>query len=221
MTQQDFVRIFWPAALEIQDKTGIPAMFIITQCALESGWGTHAPNFNFFGKKAKKDATGHPIESSQLAWTWEVVSNRSDADHYPNRDSTKDVQLQNGKWKIRVQDYFRSYDTAAEAMKDYVKLLMNSRYSPALKNKDDWEKYAYDVIKAGYATEDANSYVTKLKKIWEMVKTDLQGIIFDSSPSDQTGNDSTKPPGGKSKLMLWGFLAIAGVALASSKKSAR
>ena len=41
-------------ALESERKTGISAVFILAQAALETGWGKYAPGNMFFGVKATK-----------------------------------------------------------------------------------------------------------------------------------------------------------------------
>ena len=50
-----FKEKYLPYALESERKTGISAVFILAQAALETGWGKYAPGNMFFGVKASKN----------------------------------------------------------------------------------------------------------------------------------------------------------------------
>ena len=50
-----FKEKYLPYAMESERKTGLSAIFILAQAALETGWGKHAPGNMFFGIKATKD----------------------------------------------------------------------------------------------------------------------------------------------------------------------
>ena len=49
--QQQWVQQMWPLAVEQSKRTGIDPRVILSQSALETGWGKWAPNNNYFGVK--------------------------------------------------------------------------------------------------------------------------------------------------------------------------
>ena len=49
--QQQWVQQMWPLAVEQSKRTGIDPRVILSQSALETGWGKSAPNNNYFGVK--------------------------------------------------------------------------------------------------------------------------------------------------------------------------
>jgi len=51
--QQDFVNAMLPYATKAGERLGVDPYMIIAQSAHETGWGRHAPNFNYFGIKGK------------------------------------------------------------------------------------------------------------------------------------------------------------------------
>jgi flagellum-specific peptidoglycan hydrolase FlgJ len=64
---KEFVGTYYPFAKNAELKTGINAVAILAQAALESGWGKFAPNNMFFGIK---DTDG-VNENEQLLTTTE------------------------------------------------------------------------------------------------------------------------------------------------------
>ena len=52
-TKQSFIKEMTPYAVEVGKKLGIDPRVIIGQAALETGWGKHAPQNNYFGIKGK------------------------------------------------------------------------------------------------------------------------------------------------------------------------
>lgn len=50
-SQQDFVKTMLPYATKVGQQLGIDPYMIIAQSAHETGWGKHAPDFNYFGIK--------------------------------------------------------------------------------------------------------------------------------------------------------------------------
>ncbi len=143
MTQQQFINTLYPAALEVEKKYGLPALAVVAQSALETGWGKHAPGNMYFGIKAGSSWTGQ----KQLLWTHEYV---------------------NGV-KVRVQAWFRKYNSALESLSDYAKLIRNNkRYAEALKYPNDPVKYITEIRKAGYATDP--NYVSKIVSNMEIIK---------------------------------------------------
>ena len=153
----DFVKQFLPFAKQTQDKSGIKRLAILTQAALESGWGKHAPGNMFFGVKDFDGLNGN----EQLLQTTEI-SRRRDL-KFPVIISVTPI-TRNGiaYFKYTVKDYFRKYNTPEESFTDHANFFIkNKRYSEALKVKEDPYKFLEEVAKAGYATDP--DYYAKCK----------------------------------------------------------
>lgn len=163
MTPGDFTEKYYPFAKETQDKTGISAIVILAQAALESGWGEHAPGNAFFGVKDTDGVNGN----EQLITTTEI-SRRSDL-QFPVIISMVPTTINGQKYfKYTVKDYFRKYDTPEECFTDHTNFfLKNERYAQALAVKSDPDKFADAIATAGYAT--APGYAILLKKIISMI----------------------------------------------------
>lgn len=55
-----FLKRFAPLASQLSDMTGIPAEVILTQGAVESGWGRTTPGNNYFGMKTGSKYRKYP-----------------------------------------------------------------------------------------------------------------------------------------------------------------
>jgi flagellar protein FlgJ len=130
---------------EAERVTGIPAKFMLSQAALETGWGKReirnqdgSSANNLFGIKAGPGWKGKVA----TAVTTEYV---------------------NGVPQTRTEK-FRAYDSYADSFKDYAKLITNNpRYEKVLANAKDAAGFAHGLQKAGYATDPL--YAAKLSKI--------------------------------------------------------
>ena len=159
---KDYVTKILPSAKALEKSTGIPALFILAQTALETGWGKSSlvpEAWNFGGIKAR---TGQPYVTK---WTYEYVK---DVSKYPNRDKSKDQLQSNGLTKIYVPQNFAKYPDIVTGLTEYSKILLLPRYKSAFNFKNDPYKFAEEIFKAGYAT-DIN-YVPKLKTMIDNVK---------------------------------------------------
>ena len=117
------------------------------QAALESGWGAHAPRFNFFGIKAK---ASDPESTRQLLRTREVCANRNC--WFPEIISI--TPRADGKFNYVVRDWFRAYPDAATAFNAHGEFLVrNKRYSKAFTVANNPYAFAAEVARAGYATD--------------------------------------------------------------------
>ena len=142
--QRAFVDRLLPAAASAEQKTGIPAHFMVAHAALETGWGKseprHAdgsPSFNLFGIKAGAGWRGPSVEAA----TTEVVAGVAQ----------------------RRTERFRAYSSYAEAVNDYAQLLTNNpRYAAALGAREP-ARFAQSLQAAGYATDPL--YAAKLERI--------------------------------------------------------
>lgn len=159
MKPKEFAEQYWPFALATQEKTGIPAIAILAQAALESGWGKAAPGNMFFGVKDTDGINGN----EQLLRTTEY-SKRADL-KFPVIYSVTPV-IRNGQkyFKYVVRDYFRKYETPEECFTDHANLfLKNKRYQKALEVRHDAHRFIQEIAKAGYATDP--DYADKLGSI--------------------------------------------------------
>jgi len=140
-----FVQHHTQAAKAAQEQTGIPAEFMISQAALETGWGRkeirHAdgsPAYNLFGIKAGGNWKGPTAE----VWTTEYVGGKPQ----------------------RVKAQFRAYSSYAESFADYAKLIKDSpRYAQVKARSQDATAFAQGLQRAGYATDPA--YADKLSRV--------------------------------------------------------
>ncbi|MDP2004867.1 MAG: flagellar assembly peptidoglycan hydrolase FlgJ [Rubrivivax sp.] len=158
-----FVQQNSDAAMRAEDATGIPATFMVSQAALETGWGRKeirhgdgSPSFNLFGIKAGANWKGP---------TADIVT----------------TEYVGGKAQ-KVVAKFRAYGSYAESFADYARLMKESpRYknvvagatsagrgsevasaSPA-RVADAAAGFARGLQKAGYATDPA--YADKLTRV--------------------------------------------------------
>ena len=160
-----FVQQHTEAARAAEAQTGIPATFMVSQAALETGWGRKeirhgdgSSSFNLFGIKATGNWKGATAEIT----TTEFI---------------------NGKAQ-KVVAKFRAYGSYAESFADYAKLMKDSpRYAGvvqaaakgsvgpqpaadtprASRVADAASGFAQGLQKAGYATDPA--YADKLTRV--------------------------------------------------------
>jgi flagellum-specific peptidoglycan hydrolase FlgJ len=164
MKPSEFVAAYGPFAKQTEAKTGISAIAILAQAALESGWGKSAPGNMFFGVKDTDGVNGN----EQLLTTTEY-SRRSDL-KFPEIISISPV-IKNGQkyFKYIVKDYFRKYETPEACFTDHTKFFFaNARYAKALEVRSDPYKFIAEIAKAGYAT--APDYATILSSVAKSIE---------------------------------------------------
>lgn len=141
----EFISRHQDAARAAEAQTGIPAAFMVSQAAHETGWGKHeirhadgSSAFNLFGIKAGANWKGKVAEVT----TTEYV---------------------NGQPRKMVQK-FRAYDSYADSFADYAKLMKdNPRYRDVVAKADTAQGFAQGLQRAGYATDPA--YADKLTRV--------------------------------------------------------
>jgi flagellar protein FlgJ len=144
----EFQARLMPYAQQASQATGIPALFMLGQAALESGWGKRelrgpdgSPSYNLFGVKAGANWKGPVVESVTTEYVGGVAH--------------KSVEK------------FRAYSSYADAFGDYANLLRsNPRYAQVLAQAVqglDAESFAQGLQQAGYATDP--NYADKLSQI--------------------------------------------------------
>jgi len=158
---KDFLNKMLPIAKTIEENYKIPYLFLLAQTSIETGFGKHAPGFNFGGIKAREG------QEFNLLWTTEHVK---DPTKYPNRDKLKDKLLPGGKTSIRILQKFAKYPDLETGIKAYIKILLLDRYKKAFQYTDPL-KFAAEIGKGGYWT-DIN-YLGKLDKLMKQIKETL------------------------------------------------
>jgi flagellar protein FlgJ len=168
LTPKDFTRLLMPFAKGTETKTGISAIAILAQAALESGWNKACPQWAYFGVKDNDGINGN----EQLLTTTEY-SRRADL-KFPVIISITPVIRNGQKWfKYRIKDYFRKYNTPEECFTDHANFFFKyTRYAAALGVKSDPYKFIDEIAKAGYATDP--NYATSLKSIAKMIENSLK-----------------------------------------------
>lgn len=155
MKPKDFVVKYYPYAKQIEDELGLSSIAILAQCALESGWGEHAPGNMMFGIKDTDGVNGN----EQLITTTEYLKN-------PNAKFpviiSKVLDPVKKLYKYIVKDYFRKYNTPADSFRDHVKFFqVNKRYTTAWSVRKDYNRFFEEIAKAGYATAPGYSDILK------------------------------------------------------------
>lgn len=167
MTPKEFVKEYIDDAKAVEKKNGIHYLIILTQAALESGWGKFAPGNMFFGVKDTDGVNGN----EQLIITTEYSSKQNLK--FPVIISITPV-VKNGKklFKYKVKDYFRKYNTPADCFADHASFFFkNSRYKKALEVKNNPERFFEEIEKAGYAS--APDYAEILKSVCKTIKNHI------------------------------------------------
>lgn len=170
MKPSEFVEKFLPYARQTEAKSGISAVFILAQAAIESAWGRVAPGNMFFGVKDTDGVNGN----EQLLTTTEY-SRRNDL-KFPEILSVTPVSLNGQRYfKYRVKDYFRRYDTPEGSFTDHAWFFIrNPRYRKALDVRSDPALFAMEVARAGYATDPM--YGDTLIKVIGMIRLEIEKL---------------------------------------------
>ncbi|QRF91326.1 flagellar assembly peptidoglycan hydrolase FlgJ [Alcaligenes faecalis] len=141
---RQFVDRMNTAAKLAAEDSGVPAQLILSQAALESGWGKreimHADgstSHNLFGIKATPSWKGKTVD---------VMT----------------TEYQNGVARKMTQT-FRAYDSYAESFADYARLIGNNKRYEGVKQAASPQEAAQRIQEAGYATDP--SYAKKLISI--------------------------------------------------------
>ena len=142
---ESFVRQLWSMAEKAAQKIGVTPEVILSQAALETGWGKHVI--------AKTDqASSHNLFNIKADSRWDGET-----------ASIGTVEYRNGV-AVKEQAKFRVYESYQDSFNDYIDFLQTQpRYQDALQNTADPEAFIEGLHKAGYATDPA--YADKIKRI--------------------------------------------------------
>ncbi|PHS27238.1 MAG: flagellar assembly peptidoglycan hydrolase FlgJ [Methylophaga sp.] len=142
---ESFIQKLWPMAKQAAEKLGVAPEVILSQAALETGWGKHVikdvngqSSHNLFNIKADSRWQGDFVTKGTLEYRDGVAA--------------------------KEQAKFRSYDSYQQSFNDYVNFLQTQpRYQDALKQTANPDKFIEGLHKAGYATDP--TYSDKIKRI--------------------------------------------------------
>ncbi|WP_025741891.1 glycoside hydrolase family 73 protein [Aquimarina pacifica] len=166
--KERFVIQYYAHAKKASKKSGIPVVFALAQCALETGWGKSIKGNMMFGikKGSGRDYGGWSHGQSQLITTTEYST--SSAKNYPFIYPGYPIQYK-GKWKYKIKDVFRAYPSPFYSFLDWAGLLVNNvRYRYAMQHKKNPYRFAEEVAKAGYATDP--NYADKIKRLMKEIE---------------------------------------------------
>ncbi len=142
--QQAFLDVTAPAARDAAFQTGVPASVTVAQAILESDWGrsqlAQAAN-NYFGIKATSS-----LGNDGLIWL-------------PTSEYDDSGQI------YEIISAFRAYKSLTDSMTDHDRLLLTSRYAPAMRVASDPKQFAQQLYAAGYSTDPA--YADKLVSLMD------------------------------------------------------
>ncbi|MCF6204689.1 MAG: flagellar assembly peptidoglycan hydrolase FlgJ [Methylococcaceae bacterium] len=142
---ENFISQLRPYAEQAAKKLGVDAKVLLSQAALETGWGKSVINtsdgkssYNLFNIKADKSWSGQQTQIATL-------------------------EFKDGIGKKEVAG-FRAYASYQESFDDYVNFIKNNpRYKKALDVAEMPEQYMKELQQAGYATDP--EYASKVMKI--------------------------------------------------------
>jgi flagellar protein FlgJ len=140
-----FVQQLLPMAKQAARRIGVTPEVILSQAALETGWGQHVIN--------KADGSS----------SYNLFNIKADSRWQGDRAAIGTVEYRDGV-AVKEQAQFRSYNSYQDSFNDYIDFLQTQpRYQNALKQTHDSEQFIEDLHKAGYATDP--DYADKIKKI--------------------------------------------------------
>lgn len=200
MKPNDFIKTIYPSISKVAKEMDMPVhvrLACLIQSALETGWGSsplmikaHA----LFGIKATK------------TWKGKVFS-----------ASTKEVY---SGIEQTTKASFRAYDTIADSIRDYFKLLSSKRYSKALSATNVVEALT-TIASSGYATDPNylkkcldiyDNYVKGAIPIYAEDTMEVKPVDLDASEIDKIARDVLKGKYGngetRKKLLGTNYAAV-------------
>lgn len=175
MTPKLFIEKYYHFARQSELKTGLSAIAILSQAALESAWGNSAPGFMFFGVKDSDGLNGN----EQLLLTTEYLDN-------PNKKfpvTVSIVQIGKKLWKYKVKDWFRKWKTPEECFTHHANFFATRpRYAKAWAVRSNYELFFKEIEAAKYATAvdektGLPNYASTLSKIARTVVANVPPLM--------------------------------------------
>lgn len=157
--KRDFIRKYGRDAIYVAAACDFPAISLLVQAALETGWGRHMVGNNLYGIKF------NPADE------WAVPA-----------DATTTSEYEDGAWKT-IEAVFSSYDSPIQSMLALiVKLKTEPRYERAWLFRHDPEVFFDELREAGYATDP--QYALKLKQIYNAWPLDWKEVLCEQTNKD-------------------------------------
>lgn len=177
MEPDNFINALWPIIEKVGnelDMSDVIKQICLAQGALETGYGSSALMVKahaLFGIKATK------------SWHGKVYSAKTN-EVYAGIEQT-------------ISATFRAYDTVADSVRDYFKLLQGKRYKDAL-TAETVEDAIHIIVKGGYATDPR--YAEKVINIYKqvllgaipVVKSNVEQVKPASDDIDKLAHDVLK-----------------------------
>lgn len=165
MTPRDFKRTYFPAIERACARTGLNPLFVAAQAALESGWGKAAIGNNLFGITAGDKWTG----KRQRVRTFENFADEHQGHRF--RKVYSITRTADGRYRYEVDRDFRDYDTIEQGILDHAAVLSARQYASAMPYKEDVERFAFEIARAGYCTADSKQYARSIAQIARTLQT--------------------------------------------------
>lgn len=144
---EDFVNQLRPYAETAAKELNVDANVILSQAALETGWGKSI------------------IKSSDGTSSHNLFNIKADKSWRGEQEQVSTIEFKEGM-AIKEIAGFRSYASYQDSFDDYVDFIKtNSRYKSALKSVQQPEQYMHELQQAGYATDP--DYASKVMKIYQ------------------------------------------------------
>jgi flagellar protein FlgJ len=167
MTRVDFVKKYYQYAKEAETNTKVPAIFILAQCAIETGWSKYSPGHMMFGIKDTDGINGN----EQLVTTTEYLKNPNAK--FPVIISKVFIPAKK-LYKYVVKTWFRKYNSPKESFEDHGRFFIDNRryHDNFITCKLDWKCWCIEVAADGYATgtDYANTLIEVGKGIEKVIK---------------------------------------------------
>ncbi|HEC59652.1 hypothetical protein LCGC14_1142350 [marine sediment metagenome] len=142
---ESFVQQLLPMATQAAQRIGVTPEVILSQAALETGWGQHI------------------IDKSNGRSSHNLFNIKADSRWQGDQTTKGTMEYRNGV-AVKEQAQFRSYESYQDSFNDYVDFLQTQpRYQNALKQTHNPERFIEGLHKAGYATDP--DYADKIKRI--------------------------------------------------------
>lgn len=174
-TPEEFVQALYPAAEKIGKEIGVNPLAIISQAALETGWGKHMIT--------SKDAQGDEKASHNF------FGIKADSRWSGDKVTVTTHEYRQGL-RVNEQANFRSYDSIEDGLRDYGEFLQADRYKNALSAGQNVSDYAHELQSAGYATDPAyGQKITRISQSDTMQKALVPNQKAPSAVVDTAGQE--------------------------------
>ncbi len=149
-TIDQFIKQLKPYADKAAEELGVDSRMLMAQAALETGWGKSVI-------RTKEGSSSHNLFNIKADKSW-----------HGNKAVVPTLEFESGVAKKTVSG-FRSYESYQDSFSDYVSFIkQNPRYSDAIKQVGNPDKYIQELQKAGYATDPR--YAEKVMAIYNSNK---------------------------------------------------